>query len=87
MEQAALPTHAASTIDVEFGALQEAFTAQEPHAPDGVPYDANRILSMVPVAQNMDSVLRLISSAQKGEESGALAEVVVFTSASASAAR
>ena len=85
-EQAALPRQAAETMAVLLAALQLALTAQEPQLPVGVPYEAKVMALMTPEAQNMLSVERLISSAQKGEASGAEPPVtVVLTSQSASA--
>ena len=73
---------------LELGALQLAFTAQLPHAPVGVPYEANVMaLIVAPGAlQPMASVSRLSTCAQKGDVPGPMPPAtLVLTSTSAAA--
>ena len=51
--------------------LHDALTEYAPHPPFGVPYDANVTDIVAPgVAQYMLIVARLMTSAQKGDETG-----------------
>ena len=87
-EQLCLPSQKDCTMASELGVLQVELTAKAPQPPDGVPYEAKVTCICAPgVAQNMEMGDTLMTSPQKGDETGMLppSATVVLTSTSASA--